>query len=160
MVGEESTVLKSAMNPFKLVIRESGGRLRSLLLKTNNDLRRDQLILCCIRLMNSILLVCFPSSIPLQLHSLGLLPHTPYQLHSLCLLPQLMQVSSPSMPCQDAPFDMYTAPAVYMSCQYLPRAPAPVPSSTPPLCAVCMSCQRHPPCAPAPLPSSIPPASA
>ena len=55
VVPDHSTILKSALNPVKLTVRTTGGVTRAVLFKQSNDLRRDQLILSCIDMMDMLL---------------------------------------------------------------------------------------------------------
>lgn len=61
IIAESSTILKSGYNPIKLVFRTadggSGGKAgrHTVLMKSSNDLRRDQMILGCIGLMDHLL---------------------------------------------------------------------------------------------------------
>lgn len=53
--ASRSTILKSAMNPIKLVLLTEEDKTHTILVKNSNDLRRDQLILNCIDMMDSLL---------------------------------------------------------------------------------------------------------
>ena len=69
IIADKTTILKSAMMPIKLVCRreeakrarsedddeEEPSRCHTVLLKSSNDLRRDQLIIACIDLMDMLL---------------------------------------------------------------------------------------------------------
>lgn len=55
IVPSHSTILKSAMNPMKLMLKTTDDKTHTILLKSSNDLRRDQLILNCIDMMDALL---------------------------------------------------------------------------------------------------------
>eukprot|EP00802_Teleaulax_amphioxeia_P005890 Tamp_05894.p1 GENE.Tamp_05894~~Tamp_05894.p1 ORF type:complete len:820 (+),score=205.08 Tamp_05894:86-2545(+) len=55
IVPAQSVILKSAMNPVKLVMRTENDKMHTILYKASNDLRRDQLILSCIDMMDMLL---------------------------------------------------------------------------------------------------------
>lgn len=55
IIPSQSTILKSAMNPVKLVMRTDSDKNHTMLYKASNDLRRDQLILSCIDMMDMLL---------------------------------------------------------------------------------------------------------
>jgi len=63
IIPGSSTILKSGFNPIKLVFRTGkrqsgtgvGGHTHTVLMKNSNDLRRDQMILGCIGLMDHLL---------------------------------------------------------------------------------------------------------
>jgi len=55
IISSQSTILKSAMNPVKLVMRTTQDSTHTILYKSSNDLRRDQMILSCIDMMDMLL---------------------------------------------------------------------------------------------------------
>mmetsp|Transcript_16669 Transcript_16669/g.55517 ORF Transcript_16669/g.55517 Transcript_16669/m.55517 type:complete len:826 (-) Transcript_16669:38-2515(-) len=55
IISSQSTILKSAMNPVKLVMRTTSEKTHAILYKSSNDLRRDQMILSCIDMMDMLL---------------------------------------------------------------------------------------------------------
>ena len=55
IMPSQSTILKSALNPVKLVTRTDEEQMHAILYKASNDLRRDQLILSCIDMMDTLL---------------------------------------------------------------------------------------------------------
>ena len=75
----------------KLVMEERGGERHGVLVKTNNDLRRDQLMLACINMMDNLLLVMLaPRPSPFSLPS----PHSLLILSLLCCLPAYLSIYS------------------------------------------------------------------